>query len=202
MAQFDPSDAECTTIEPIMPMDVLGKERAAPWVNIPGGYGAPHTTCRNTLWRCRKRGIWDRLLIDFSVVKAHRCAAGSRGAHISGHRPFPEQVRSQDSCAHRPVLPPAHLLAYERIGRGLQGRSLTHQALAPVPHRARRQRLRQRRYPAADRGDGSRSQHPTEIQLGSGSRVSRRASTRASNPSSACSATSRTFVALSRDPTG
>ena len=106
MTRFDLTDFEWLAIEPRLPTDVRGKERAddrrvlngifwrlrtgAPWADIPARYG-PHTTCVNRFNRWRKRGIWARLLeavseaydgdiqmIDSSSIRVHQHAANTQ----------------------------------------------------------------------------------------------------------------------------
>ena len=103
MARFDLTDAEWAVIEPLLPIDVRGKEHVndrrvlegifwrlrtgALWDDIPALYG-PHTTCGNRFHHCRKRGIRDRLMgavskaydgdlqmIDAISVRVHQHAA-------------------------------------------------------------------------------------------------------------------------------
>jgi len=106
MGRFDLTDFEWSVIEPLLPDDVRGVERAddrkvlngifwrlrtgAPWADIPARYG-PHTTCSNRFNRWRRAGIWDRLLqgvsaaydgdvqmIDSSSIRVHQHAANGQ----------------------------------------------------------------------------------------------------------------------------
>jgi transposase len=106
MARFDLTDFEWSVIEPLLPTDVRGVERAddrrvlngifwrlrtgAPWADIPSRYGPP-TTCGNRFRRWRKAGVWDRILdavskaydgdiqmIDSSSIRVHLHAANTR----------------------------------------------------------------------------------------------------------------------------
>jgi transposase len=106
MGRFDLTDFEWSIIEPLLPTDVRGVERAddrkvlngifwrlrtgAPWADIPARYG-PYTTCSNRFNRWRKAGIWDRLLrgvsaaydgnvqmIDSSSIRVHQHAANGQ----------------------------------------------------------------------------------------------------------------------------
>ncbi len=103
--RFDLSDVEWGLIEPLLPVD--GRRRGddrtilngifyilrtgAPWRDLPERYG-PYTTAYNRYNRWSKRGIWGRIfeqlaaqsgeslhMIDSTVVKAHRAAAGAKG---------------------------------------------------------------------------------------------------------------------------
>jgi transposase len=103
--RFDLSDVEWALIEPLLPVD--GRRRGddrtilngifyilrtgAPWRDLPERYG-PYTTAYNRYNRWSKRGIWGRIfeqlaaqsgeslhMIDSTVVKAHRAAAGAKG---------------------------------------------------------------------------------------------------------------------------
>src|ERR1700730_11049533 len=95
-------------IEPYLPTDVRGKERAddrrvisgivhvlksgCRWGDCPEAYGPP-TTIYNRFVRWAHRGIWenlflalagrgraaDTLMIDSTHIKAHRSAAGGKG---------------------------------------------------------------------------------------------------------------------------
>ena len=102
------SDEQWARIEPHLPSDVRGVERAddrrvisgiihvlksgCRWCDCPPEYG-PHTTIYNRFARWAKRGIWENLfrklagsgrsadtqMIDSTHVKAHRSAAGGKG---------------------------------------------------------------------------------------------------------------------------
>jgi transposase len=102
------TDAQWAKIEPRLPTDVRGKERAddrrvisgilhvlktgCRWCDCPPEYG-PYTTIYNRFARWAKRGIWERLfndlaalgrsnetqMIDSTHVKAHRSASGGKG---------------------------------------------------------------------------------------------------------------------------
>jgi transposase len=102
------SDAQWARIEPHLPTDVRGVERAddrrvisgiihilksgCRWSDCPEAYGPP-TTIYNRFVRWAKRGIWENLfrklagsgrstdtqMIDSTHVKAHRSAAGAKG---------------------------------------------------------------------------------------------------------------------------
>ena len=102
------SDAQWKRIEPHLPTDVRGVERAddrcvisgivhvlksgCRWRDCPPEYG-PSTTVYNRFVRWAERGIWENLfrqlagrgrsidtqMIDSTHVKAHRSAAGGKG---------------------------------------------------------------------------------------------------------------------------
>ena len=101
-------DDQWQQIEPHLPTDVRGKERAddrrvisgilhvlrsgCRWKDCPPQYG-PHTTIYNRFTRWAERGIWEQLfralarhgrstqtqMIDSTHIKAHRSAAGGKG---------------------------------------------------------------------------------------------------------------------------
>ena len=101
-------DHQWQQIEPHLPTDVRGKERAddrrvisgilhvlrsgCRWKDCPPEYG-PHTTIYNRFARWAKRGVWEKLfrelavrgrssqtqMIDSTHIKAHRSAAGEKG---------------------------------------------------------------------------------------------------------------------------
>jgi len=102
------SDAQWARIEPLLPTDVRGKERVddrrvlsgivhalrcgGRWADCAGVYG-PKKTLYNRFVRWAERGIWedifsalagaedapDRLFIDSTCIKVHRCAGGGKG---------------------------------------------------------------------------------------------------------------------------
>lgn len=102
------SDAQWERIAPLLPTDVRGKERVddrrvlsgivhalrcgGRWADCADVYG-PKKTLYNRFVRWSERGIWedifsalagardtpDRLFIDSSCIKAHRCAGGAKG---------------------------------------------------------------------------------------------------------------------------
>ena len=102
------SDEQWARMEPHLPNDVRGVERAddrrvisgiihvlksgCRWCDCPPEYG-PHTTIYNRFARWAERGIWENLfrklagsgrsvdtqMIDSTHVKAHRSAAGGKG---------------------------------------------------------------------------------------------------------------------------
>src|SRR5258708_38182634 len=102
------SDDQWQRLEPLLPTDVRGKERAddrrvisgilhvlksgCRWCDCPPEYGPP-TTIYNRFARWARRGIWEKLfrelatrgrsvelqMIDSTHIKAHRSAAGGKG---------------------------------------------------------------------------------------------------------------------------
>jgi mannitol 2-dehydrogenase len=102
------SDAQWARIAPHLPMDVRGKKRVddrrvlsgivhalkcgGRWADCADVYG-PKKTLYNRFVRWAERGIWedifralagaeetaDRLFIDSSCIKVHRCAGGGKG---------------------------------------------------------------------------------------------------------------------------
>lgn len=102
------SDAQWSRIEPLLPTDVRGKPRVddrqvlsgivhalrcgGRWADCADVYG-PKKTLYNRFVRWSERGIWegifsvlagggdapDRLFIDSSCIKVHRCAGGGKG---------------------------------------------------------------------------------------------------------------------------
>jgi len=101
------SDAQWARIEPLLPTDVRGMKRVddrrvlsgivhalrcgGRWADCADIYG-PKKTLYNRFVRWAERGIWegifstlasageaDRLFIDSSCIKAHRCAGGAKG---------------------------------------------------------------------------------------------------------------------------
>ncbi len=118
------TEAQFARLEPLLPTDTRGKPRAddrrvisgiihvlksgGRWVDAPAVYG-PRKTLYNRFVRWAAKGVWSdifhalasaggppaQVLIDSSVVKAHRCASGGKGgstskrsgAHAAGGRP-------------------------------------------------------------------------------------------------------------------
>ena len=104
--RFDLTDAEWALLEPLMPkarksarvddrriMNAIFYvlRTGMPWRDLPERYG-PYTTAYNRFNRWSRRGIWKRIfdtlaaksrdslrLIDSTIVKAHRAAAGAKG---------------------------------------------------------------------------------------------------------------------------
>ncbi len=102
------SDAQWGRIEPLLPANVRGKKRVddrrvlsgivhalrcgGRWADCADVYG-PKKTLYNRFVRWSERGIWegifsalagagdapDRLFIDSSCIKVHRCAGGGKG---------------------------------------------------------------------------------------------------------------------------
>ena len=106
--RFDLSDEEWTILEPLMPgarrsrrVDdrrimngiFFALRTGIPWRDLPERYG-PYTTAYNRFNRWSARGIWGRMfaalaaksrdslqMIDSTIVKAHRAAAGAKGGN-------------------------------------------------------------------------------------------------------------------------
>jgi len=102
------TEAQWTRIEPLLPQDVRGKKRVddrrvlsgivhalrngGRWSDCADVYG-PKKTLYNRFVRWADRGIWeqifsalagaedspDRLFIDSTCIKVHRCAGGGKG---------------------------------------------------------------------------------------------------------------------------
>lgn len=102
------SDAQWSSIEPLLPTNTRGMPRVddrrvlsgivhvlksgCRWSDCPEAYG-PHKTIYNRFVRWARRGIWegifatlagaegipDTLMIDSTIVKAHRCSGGAKG---------------------------------------------------------------------------------------------------------------------------
>lgn len=102
------SDAQWVRIEPLLPTNTRGLKRVddrrvlsgivhvlksgCRWADCPPAYG-PRKTVYNRFVRWAGRGIWedifaalagadgepDRLMIDSTIVKAHRCSGGAKG---------------------------------------------------------------------------------------------------------------------------
>lgn len=101
------SDAQWARIQPLLPTDVRGMKRVddrrvlsgivhalksgGRWADCADVYG-PKKTLYNRFVRWAERGVWegifgalagadeaDRLFIDSSCIKAHRCAGGAKG---------------------------------------------------------------------------------------------------------------------------
>lgn len=103
------SDAQWERIEPLLPTDVRGMDRVddrrvlsgivhalkcgGRWADCPREIYGPKKTLYNRFVRWSERGIWerifavlagevdvpDRLFIDSSCIKVHRCAGGAKG---------------------------------------------------------------------------------------------------------------------------
>lgn len=110
------SDEQWARIERLLPTNTRGLKRVddrrvlsgivhvlrsgCHWSHCPREYGPPKTIY-NRFVRWAKRGIWerifamlsrcedppDRLMIDSTIVRAHRSSAGGKGGPASGHWP-------------------------------------------------------------------------------------------------------------------
>ena len=124
------SDQQWARIEPLLPIDVRGKERAddrrvisgivhmlksgCRWCDCPEAYGPP-TTIYNRFVRWARRGVWenlfralaergraaDKLMIDSTHVKAHRSAAGGKGGSKSRRLAAQEEGATRRSMHSR-----------------------------------------------------------------------------------------------------
>ena len=104
------SDEQWSRLSPLLPNDTRGVPRVddrrvisgivhvlksgGRWVDAPPVYG-PRKTLYNRFVRWAAKGVWQELfatlaaaggppavvLLDSSLVKAHRCAAGGKGGH-------------------------------------------------------------------------------------------------------------------------
>ncbi len=103
------SDAQWARIEPLLPTDSRGRDRVddrrvlsgivhalkngGRWADCPREVYGPKKTLYNRFVRWAERGIWDgifsalagaedtpdRLFIDSTCIKVHRCAGGGKG---------------------------------------------------------------------------------------------------------------------------
>ena len=128
------TDAQWLRIEPLLPTDVRGKERVddrvvlsgivhalrsgGRWSDGAGVYG-PKTTVYNRFVRWAERGIWEgifaalagaedapeRLFIDASCIKVHRCAGAKGGPWpmVSAARKAVATPRSMPYATRRAV---------------------------------------------------------------------------------------------------
>lgn len=130
------SDAQWERIEPFLPTDVRGKKRVddrrvlsgivhalrcgGRWADCADVYG-PKKTLYNRFVRWSERGIWvgifsalagaadapDRLFIDSSCIKVHRCAGGGKGGPwlmVSAARKVDATPSSTRSATRKAVL--------------------------------------------------------------------------------------------------
>jgi len=130
------SDAQWERIAPLLPTDVRGKKRAddrrvlsgivhalrcgGRWADCADVYG-PKKTLYNRFVRWSERGIWegifsalagaadapDRLFIDSSCIKVHRCAGGGKGGPwlmVSAARKVDATPSSTRSATRKAVL--------------------------------------------------------------------------------------------------
>ncbi len=120
------SDAQWARIEPLLPSNTRGLKRVddrrvlsgivhvirsgGRWVDAPADYG-PRKTLYNRFQRWAERGIWedifsalagredvpDRLMIDSTIVKAHRSSSGAKGGPwlmVSAYQKAEERPKS------------------------------------------------------------------------------------------------------------
>jgi transposase len=119
------SDEQWRQIEPHLPTDVRGKERAddrrvisgilhvlkcgCRWKDCPPEYGPP-TTIYNRFTRWAERGVWEGLfralasrgrsddtqMIDSTHIKAHRSASGGKGGAETGDWPLARRAQHEN----------------------------------------------------------------------------------------------------------
>ena len=130
------TDTQWARIEPLLPTNTRGKKRVddrrvlsgivhalrcgGRWADCADVYG-PKKTLYNRFVRWSERGIWkgifsalagaadapDRLFIDSSCIKVHRCAGGGKGGPwlmLSAARKADETPSSMLSATRRAVL--------------------------------------------------------------------------------------------------
>ena len=123
-------DHQWQQIEPHLPTDVRGKERAddrrvisgilhvlrsgCRWKDCPPEYG-PYTTIYNRFARWAQRGVWEKLfrelavrgrssqtqMIDSTPIKAHRSASGGKGGAETGDWPLSRRAQHEDPRTRR-----------------------------------------------------------------------------------------------------
>ena len=123
-------DHQWQQIEPYLPTDVRGKERAddrrvisgilhvlrsgCRWKDCPPEYG-PYTTIYNRFARWAQRGVWEKLfrelavrgrssqtqMIDSTPIKAHRSASGGKGGAETGDWPLSRRAQHEDPRTRR-----------------------------------------------------------------------------------------------------
>ena len=135
--RFDLTDEEWALLEPLMPKarkSARTDDRrivnaifyvlrtGMPWRDLPERYG-PYTTAYNRFNRWSRRGIWKRIfdtlaaksrdslhLIDSTIVKAHRAAAGAKGGGAkSGDWDQPGRSLDENPRGCRQQGPPTEL---------------------------------------------------------------------------------------------
>jgi transposase len=124
------SDQQWEKIEPHLPTDVRGKERAddrrvisgivhvlksgCRWCDCPPEYGPP-TTIYNRFARWARRGIWENLfralagsgrsmdtqMIDSTHIRRTARHRAEKGGAEAGDRPFSRRAQHKDSCTRR-----------------------------------------------------------------------------------------------------
>ena len=119
------SDAQWELIAPLLPGGTRGKERVddrrvlsgivhalrcgGRWADCPRDVYGPKKTLYNRFVRWAERGVWegifaalagageapDRLFIDSSCIKVHRCAGGGKGGAWPWYRPHQRRPQHQ-----------------------------------------------------------------------------------------------------------
>ena len=169
-APFWLSDAQFARLEALLPSDTRGVPRVddrrvisgivhvlksgCRWKDAPDCYG-PRKTLYNRFVRWAAKGVWTdvfhalasaggppaAVLIDSSVVKAHRCAAGGKGGAPPGDRALARRTNNQDPRPDGLRLPAAGVPADRRQRGRLHGRRRVAGAYAPDLDPAGRQGL-------------------------------------------------------------
>lgn len=131
------SDAQWARIAPLLPANARGKRRVddrrvlsgivhalkcgGRWADCPREIYGPKKTLYNRFVRWSERGVWecvfsalasagdapDRLFIDSSCIKVHRCAGGGKGGPwlmVSAARKVEETPRSTPSATSKAAL--------------------------------------------------------------------------------------------------
>ena len=187
------TEAQMARLAPLLPSDTRGVPRVddrcvisgivhvlrsgCRWSDAPQGYG-PCKTLYNRFVRWAAKGVWERVfltlaaaggpptevLLDSSMMKAHRCAAGGKGGARAGDWHQPRRTHHQAPRSHRRARTAARVPADRRSGgrlpRGRAARRITSAACSGD----RGSRLRQQ--PGARRGQCPRrnAEHPAQGQ--------------------------------------
>lgn len=181
------SDAQWSRLEPLLPTDVRGRKQVddrrvlsgivhalrcgGRWADCADVYG-PKKTLYNRFVRWSERGVWervfsalagpedapDRLFIDSSCIKVHRCAGGGMPSGPGAwYRPHQRRTQHQAPCCLRRQGPPPRPAPDARQCERLHGRAALHPGHAAVSPPRRRQGLRQ----PGLAGMAHRAGHPT-----------------------------------------
>lgn len=128
------------------------------WVDAPPVYG-PRKTLYNRIVRWAAKGVWERvflalaeaggppasILLDSSVMQAHRCAAGGKGGAKSGNWHQPRWTHNQTSRPDRRARSPTRYCAHRQPSRRLSSRRTAARPSAALRPPVGRSRLRHRR---------------------------------------------------------